>query len=89
MSGRRINLADANDPAPTWTPRLGDLAQDSTTGRIGVVVDIPGEGVYSYHLRPPGGGEEWAALRDGSTLSPAHGGPAHGTPSEPEGGPYC
>ncbi|GAB2697316.1 hypothetical protein GCM10010442_13860 [Kitasatospora kifunensis] len=70
MSGRRINPADANAPASTWTPRLGDLARDSTTERVGVVVDVPGEGVYSYHLRPPGGGEEWTAPRDGSTLHP-------------------
>lgn len=59
----------------------GDLAQDSTTDRIGVVVDVPGDGVYSYHLRPPGGGEEWTAPRDGSTLCPAA-----GSLSEAEGG---
>ncbi|WP_162824231.1 hypothetical protein [Peterkaempfera bronchialis] len=82
MSGRRGNPADANEPAPTWAARLGDLAQDTTTGVVGVVVDIPGEGVYSYHLRPPGGGKEWTAPRDGSTLLPAH-----GSPAEPEGDP--
>lgn len=71
MSGRRSTHADVNDPAPTWTPRLGDLAQDLATGLLGVVVEVPGEGVYSYHLRPPGGGEEWTAPRDGNTLGPA------------------
>lgn len=73
MSGRRTAHEDAHDPAPPWTPRLGDLAHDSATGRTGVVVDVPGEGVYSYHLRPEGAGgeQEWTAPKDGSTLTPA------------------
>ncbi|MBO1418911.1 hypothetical protein [Streptomyces sp. FH025] len=36
-------------------------------------MDVPGEGVYSYHLRPAGVGceKEWTAPKDGSTLRPA------------------
>lgn len=61
MSGRRLNSQDANGPAAPWTPRLRDLAHDTINGTVGVIVDVPGEGVYSYHLRPPEGGEEWTA----------------------------
>ncbi|MFJ8477679.1 hypothetical protein [Kitasatospora sp. NPDC094011] len=73
MSGRRTTHEDAHDPAPTWTPRLGDLAHDSSADRTGVVVEVPGDGVFSYHLRPERGGAdpEWTAPADGSTLSPA------------------
>ncbi|WP_181442224.1 hypothetical protein [Streptomyces tateyamensis] len=46
-----------------------------------MIVDVPGEGVYSYHLRPPEGGEEWTAPRDATTLHPAD-----GTPFNSQGG---
>ncbi|WP_329064714.1 hypothetical protein [Streptomyces sp. NBC_01429] len=50
-------------------PRLGDLASDlAQGGRIGVVVTLPSETSASYHLRPPGGGQNWSARSDGSTL---------------------
>ncbi|MET8699152.1 hypothetical protein ABZW10_09815 [Kitasatospora sp. NPDC004723] len=73
MSGRRTAHEDAHDPVSPWTPRLGDLAHDTATGAVGVVVDVPGEGVYSYHLRPEDAGceKEWTAPKDGSTLRPA------------------
>ncbi|MFG2905075.1 hypothetical protein ACGF13_08430 [Kitasatospora sp. NPDC048286] len=73
MSGRHAAHEQPRAPVPPWAPRLGDLAYDSATGRVGVVVDIPGEGVYSYHLRPEGAGgeQEWTAPKDGSTLRPA------------------
>jgi hypothetical protein len=52
-------------------PRLGDLASDlAQGGRIGVLVALPGETSASYHLRPPGGGQDWSARSDGSTLRP-------------------
>ncbi|MCC9312467.1 hypothetical protein LN042_36365 [Kitasatospora sp. RB6PN24] len=81
MSGRRISPRDANEPATPWTPRLGDLAYDTATLTVGVIVDVPGEGVYSYHLRPPEGGEEWTAHRDASSLRPAN-----STPFDSQGG---
>jgi glutamate-1-semialdehyde 2,1-aminomutase len=69
MSGRYVTSTDAHGPAGGWAPRLGDLAYDSAVGRTGVVVDVPGDDVYSYHLRPDGGaGDEWTAPSDGSTL---------------------
>lgn len=70
MSGRPAHRVDPEHPSPRWTPRLGDLALDSATGNVGVVVDIPGDGGFAYHLRPPGGGGEWTASADGSTLRP-------------------
>ncbi|WP_171164215.1 hypothetical protein [Streptomyces sp. I05A-00742] len=52
-----------------YHPRLGDLAFDlGAGGRIGVVVALPREGAKTYKLRPPGGGREWSAPSDGSTL---------------------
>ncbi|MER8104570.1 hypothetical protein [Kitasatospora sp. NPDC094016] len=73
MSGRRTAHEEAHDAAQPWTLRLGDLAHDTAAGKAGVVVDVPGEGVYSYHLRPEGAGgeKEWTAPKDGSTLRPA------------------
>ncbi|GAA3110809.1 hypothetical protein [Streptosporangium carneum] len=53
-------------------PQLGDLALDiARNNRIGVVVGIPGEEGsewLTYHLQAPGGGMEWSALADASTL---------------------
>ncbi|QNE79304.1 hypothetical protein F0344_18785 [Streptomyces finlayi] len=38
---------------------------------MGVVVALPGEGsATTYHLRPPGGGTQWSAPADGTTLRP-------------------
>jgi hypothetical protein len=57
---------------PLSWPRLGDLAADTARhGRIGVVVGVPGEegsGWLTYQLQPPGGGAEWSAPADASTL---------------------
>ena len=50
-------------------PRLGDLAIDlAKAGTIGVVVALPSDSSASYQLRPPGGGADWRARSDGSTL---------------------
>ncbi|GAA0476485.1 hypothetical protein Aca07nite_87040 [Actinoplanes capillaceus] len=72
MSGGSEIQQDAGSAASSWTPSLGDLAYDSAAAKTGVVVDVPGEGVYHFHLRPEGGctGDEWTAPADGSTLSP-------------------
>ncbi len=35
-----------------------------------MVVALPSDSSASYQLRPPGGGEEWRASSDGSTLRP-------------------
>ncbi|MGW7431878.1 hypothetical protein ACWGIN_20305 [Streptomyces sp. NPDC054861] len=52
-------------------PRLGDLALDlAQGGQIGVVVDLPSDNAKSYHLRLPGGGGDWRAKPDGTTLRP-------------------
>ncbi|QES21287.1 hypothetical protein [Streptomyces venezuelae] len=53
-------------------PRLGDLAADTAhSGRVGVVVTLPGEdSATTYHLRLPDGGPTWSAPADGSTLLP-------------------
>jgi hypothetical protein len=52
-------------------PRLGDLALDlAKGGQIGVVVDLPSDTAKSYHLRLPGGGGDWRAKADGTTLRP-------------------
>ncbi|MFB8394242.1 hypothetical protein [Streptomyces yangpuensis] len=57
--------------AGPFYPRLGDLARDTAKdGRIGVVVTLPRVGASTYHLRPPGGGDEWSAPADGATLRP-------------------
>ncbi|MFI5808867.1 hypothetical protein [Streptomyces sp. NPDC051561] len=58
-------------PGAPFHPRLGDLAADlARAGRIGVVVALPSDTSASYHLRPPGGGQEWSARFDGTTLRP-------------------
>ncbi|WP_327235131.1 hypothetical protein OG349_15320 [Streptomyces sp. NBC_01317] len=31
---------------------------------------LPGVGAGTHHLRPPGGGDEWSAPADGTTLRP-------------------
>ncbi|MFF0220545.1 hypothetical protein [Streptomyces vinaceus] len=57
--------------AGPFYPRLGDLARDAAKdGRIGVVVTLPRVGASTYHLRPPGGDDEWSAPADGATLCP-------------------
>ncbi|MGI5349737.1 hypothetical protein ACQEU8_16300 [Streptomyces sp. CA-250714] len=59
-----------NAHAP-FHPRLGDLVSDlAKAGRIGVVVDLPSATSASYQLRPPGGGTDWRASSDGTTLRP-------------------
>ncbi|MGP3990678.1 hypothetical protein [Streptomyces sp. 3N207] len=62
-------------------PRLGDLALDLAKAcRIGVVVALPSDTSASYQLRPPGGGEDWRARSDGSTLRPVPVPVTHVTP---------
>ncbi|MEV0124210.1 hypothetical protein AB0I16_22225 [Streptomyces sp. NPDC050703] len=57
--------------ANTFHPRLGDLALDlAKGGQIGVVVALPSDNAKSYHLRLPGGGGDWRAKPDGTTLRP-------------------
>ena len=52
-------------------PRLGDLALDlAKGGQIGIVVELPSDSAKSYHLRLPGGGGDWRARADGTTLRP-------------------
>ncbi|WP_371677900.1 hypothetical protein [Streptomyces sp. NBC_01276] len=64
-------------------PRLGDLAADlAKGGNIGVVVTLPSDTSASYHLRPPGGGPEWSARADGTTLRPVPAKPTHITPMQ-------
>ncbi|MFE5709658.1 hypothetical protein ACFQ7J_02345 [Streptomyces sp. NPDC056501] len=76
MTGRRTPHLPSHGPelrtATPFTPRLGDLAADTAHGgRVGVVVNLPGEdSATTYHLRPPGGGPTWSAPADGSTLFP-------------------
>lgn len=67
--------------ASPFVPRLGDLATDSAReGRVGVVVALPGEGsATTYHLRPPGGGTQWSAPADGTTLRPVPAKATHAT----------
>ncbi|GLW55226.1 hypothetical protein Kpho01_32370 [Kitasatospora phosalacinea] len=72
MDGRRIRDQEAADPPPPWRPGLGDLAYDTAVRMVGVVVEVPGDGVYAYHLSPPAGGSEWTAERGGSTLRPVN-----------------
>ncbi|WP_328969263.1 hypothetical protein [Streptomyces sp. NBC_00239] len=70
----------AGDP---FHPRLGDLAADlAKGGNIGVVVTLPSDTSASYHLRPPGGGPEWSARADGTTLRPVPAKPTHITPMQ-------
>lgn len=62
-------------------PRLGDLAIDlAKAGTIGVVVALPSDSSASYQLRPPGGGVDWRARSDGSTLRPVPVPVTHVTP---------
>lgn len=62
-------------------PRLGDLALDlAKGGTIGVIVALPSSNSASYQLRPPGGGEDWRARADGSTLRPVPVPVTHVTP---------
>ncbi|MEV0446158.1 hypothetical protein AB0I84_34895 [Streptomyces spectabilis] len=68
--------------ASPYYPRLGDLATDTARdGQLGVVVALPGEGAATYHLRPPGGGDEWSAPADGTTLRPVPAAVTHITPA--------
>jgi hypothetical protein len=57
---------------PRCWPQLGDLAIDTAHGDgTGVIVGVPGEEGslwLTFHLQPPGGGEEWSAPADASTL---------------------
>jgi hypothetical protein len=59
-------------PRPRCWPQLGDLAIDTAHGdSTGVIVGVPGEEGslwLTFHLQPPGGGEEWSAPADASTL---------------------
>ncbi|GAA3237394.1 hypothetical protein [Streptomyces lavendulae] len=66
-----------------YHPRLGDLATDTAKGgTIGVVVATPSDTSPSYHLRTPGGGEEWSAPADGTTLRPVPVRTTHVTPTQ-------
>ncbi|MET7386516.1 hypothetical protein ACFYPT_19255 [Streptomyces sp. NPDC005529] len=77
LSARKAELG-AGTP---FHPRLGDLALDLAKGAtIGVVVALPSEASASYHLRPPGGGDDWRARSDGSTLRPVPIPVSHCTP---------
>lgn len=69
--------------ADAFRPRLGDLALDlAADSQIGVVVGLPGESAKSYHLRTPGGGSDWRAAGDGSTLRPVSVPVTHATPRD-------
>lgn len=68
-------------PGAPFHPRLGDLALDlAKGGKIGVCVALPSDSSASYQLRPPGGGEDWRARSDGSTLRPVPVPVTHATP---------
>ncbi|MEV7288652.1 hypothetical protein AB0O01_29600 [Streptomyces sp. NPDC093252] len=70
-------------PGLPFHPRLGDLAHDlAKGGAIGVVVALPSSTSASYHLRPPGGGADWRARNDGSTLRPVPVPVTHVTPMQ-------
>ncbi|WP_240797439.1 hypothetical protein [Streptomyces sp. F001] len=76
-------LQGASGAAAPFSPRLGDLARDtSKDGDIGVVVALPGEGRNTYHLVPPGGGDKWSAPNDGKTLAPVQPQVTHVTPQK-------
>ncbi|MET9429815.1 hypothetical protein [Streptomyces sp. NPDC003036] len=67
LPGRSVELSTGD----SFQPRLGDLALDlARDGQIGVVVDLPSDNAKSYHLRLPGGGGDWRAKADGTTLRP-------------------
>lgn len=75
-----VQGVELNAGAP-FHPRLGDLALDlAKGGKIGVVVALPSDSSASYQLRPPGGGEDWRARSDGSTLRPVPVPATHVTP---------
>jgi hypothetical protein len=77
LSARDVG-ASAGAP---FHPRLGDLALDlAEGGKIGVVVALPSDTSASYHLRPPGGGEDWRAGKNGWTLRPVPAPITHVTP---------
>ncbi|WP_241775903.1 hypothetical protein [Streptomyces exfoliatus] len=85
MTGRRSphlpsQGAELGTAAP-FVPQLGDLAADTArSGRVGVVVTLPGEdSATTYHLRPPGGGPTWSAPADGTTLRPVPAQATHAT----------
>jgi hypothetical protein len=75
-----------------WPPRLGDLVLDSgKDDLVGVVVGVPheeGSGWLSYHLQPPGGGTEWTAPADASTLHPVLSRVTHATVEDVTGLSY-
>lgn len=58
-------LAQNQAALPEYSGRVlqrGDLAHDTATGRTGVVVALPEDvGASVCHLRPEGGGHDWAA----------------------------
>jgi hypothetical protein len=87
MTGRAtphlpFQSAELGTTAPFY-PRLGNLARDTARGgRIGVVVALPGTGAATYHLRPPGGGDEWSAPADGTTLRPVPARVTHVAPAK-------
>ncbi|UGQ14691.1 hypothetical protein LO772_14560 [Yinghuangia sp. ASG 101] len=63
--------ATALPQRPVWVPNRGDLAHDTATGRIGVVVATPEDaGGDIHHLRPEGGGTDWTARA--ADLTAAH-----------------
>ena len=68
-------------PSGSALPRLGDLVLDHAAGhRVGVVIGLPDQTVKTYHLRTPGGGKDWRAKGDGSSLSLLHAPVTHATP---------
>jgi hypothetical protein len=68
-------------PGSPFHPRLGDLAVDlAKDGTVGVVVALPSDSSASYQLRPPGGGVDWRARSDGTTLRPVPVPVTHVTP---------
>ncbi|WFB06425.1 hypothetical protein LRS74_04730 [Streptomyces sp. LX-29] len=70
-------------PGDPFHPRLGDLALDlAKGGTIGVVVALPSDTSASYQLRPPGGGKDWRANCDGTTLRPVPPRITHVTPQK-------
>lgn len=79
LIARSVELA-ATSP---YHPRLGDLALDvAQGGQIGVVVALPSDTTASYQLRPPGGGEDWRANSNGTTLRPVAVPVTHVTPQK-------
>ncbi|WP_229834823.1 hypothetical protein [Streptomyces xantholiticus] len=46
------------------------------------MVALPGTGAATYHLRPPGGGDEWSAPADATTLRPVPAQVTHVTPAK-------